>query len=53
MGLTRMARAPSSYRASMIELASARGIMTRTATQPESCSGETVGDSSPGVIAEA
>ena len=37
----------------MICWASARGTMARTACQPGLASGDTVGDSSPGVIAQA
>src|SRR5690606_41120578 len=51
MAVVRMARAPMSYRSSMMRWASLEGTMARTATQPSLCSGETVGDSSPGVRA--
>ena len=37
----------------MMRLVSARGTIARTATQPWSCSGDTVGDSMPGVNATA
>jgi len=53
MLLTRMARAPMSYSASMIRLVSFLGTIERTATQSESRSGEMVGYSSPGVRAAA
>ena len=48
MSVTRIARAPTSYSSSMTWLVRARGTMARTATQPLSCNGETVGDSRPG-----
>ena len=51
MSVTRMPRAPSSQSSSMMRLVSARGTIARTATQPWSCSGDTVGDSMPGVNA--
>ncbi|OEI69630.1 Uncharacterized protein Cus16_0238 [Curtobacterium sp. ER1/6] len=53
IGLTRIARAPRSYSASMMRLASSRGIITRTADQSRPCSGETVGDSMPDATAVA
>ena len=53
IGLTRMARAPRSYRASITWLVSPRGTITRTAAQSASCRGATVGDSMPGVTAVA
>ena len=51
MSVTRIARAPSSYSSSIIRCTSARGTIACTATQPSRCSGETVGDSIPGVSA--
>src|SRR5690606_29197099 len=53
MALTRIARAPSAYSSSMTWFMSVRGTMTRTATQPVSRRGDTVGDSRPGVTADA
>ena len=49
MSVTRIARAPRSYSSSITRFVVARGTMARTATQPRSCRGLTVGDSSPGV----
>ena len=51
MSVTRMARAPTSYSSSMIRCTSSRSTIACTATQPSRCSGETVGDSMPGVSA--
>ena len=48
-----MARAPTSHSWSMMRCASARWTMTRTATQPARCSGETVGDSRPAATSVA
>ena len=48
-----IARAPTSYRESMTLLVALFGTITRTADQFCSCSGETVGDSKPGVISIA
>ena len=53
MSVTRMARAPISHSSSMSRLASRRGTIARTADQPAVRSGETVGDSKPGVTATA
>ena len=53
IALTRIARAPRAYSSSMRWCVSIRGTMTRTATQSLSRSGDTVGDSSPGVIFDA
>ena len=40
MAVVRIARAPSSYRSSMIRWESLAGTIERTATQPSLCSGE-------------
>src|SRR6266581_3127756 len=53
MSVTRMARAPTSYSSSMIRCTSVRATIAWTATQPSRCSGEIVGDSMPGVSAQA
>ena len=48
-----MARAPRAYSSSITWLVRSRRTIARTATQPGSASGETVGDSSPGVMRHA
>ena len=53
MVVTRIARAPTSYSASMTAFVSVRRTIARTAAQSLLCSGDTVGDSRPGVIATA
>jgi len=49
MSVSRIARAPQSHSSSINCCESARGTMARTANQPARASGDTVGDSSPGV----
>ncbi len=53
MSVTMMPRAPSSHSSSMTALRLLAPTIERTADQPCSCSGDTVGDSMPGVIATA
>src|SRR5690606_8746229 len=53
MEVTMIARAPTSYSSSITRLVSSRRTIARTARQLPSCSGETVGDSRPGVTATA
>ena len=53
IAVTRIARAPIAYRASITWLTPLRGLMTRTATHSGSRSGEIVGDSMPGATATA
>ena len=53
MSVTMMPRAPSDQRSSMTRCASRRSTIARTAIQPRSCNGDTVGDSMPGVSSHA
>ena len=54
MSVTRIARAPELVQlVHDLRWCASAGTMARTATQPLSCSGDTVGDSSPGVSAQA
>src|SRR5581483_495314 len=53
MSVTMIPRAPRSQSLSITAFVSLRLTIDRTADQPFSCRGETVGDSMPGVIATA
>ena len=53
ISVTMIPRAPTSQSSSITRFWLSRSTMARTATQPLSCSGDTVGDSMPGVMAQA